>query len=566
MCRGYCLIIAALLLLPLCMIAVENVFPLDDDYVRPWELLPEIREIVEINPEIASWQIIGTSGTDRLPIYAIKVSDHVTLSETYNPKLLFVGSHQSEEVIGIEVVLNNARKLIESYGIDPFLTELIDCYELWFVPTADPEGFNLVNGGKVQYKRKNNTDTDWDGIFEPLEDGVDLNKNYPFNWEMGESTWKRSRYYKGESPASEPEVQAMMQLYDTYRFEAAIFYHSSALGTYSERVFFPWRWNDDLSPDYVGMYRLARDVASELPKDFEDGRYTVHTWNNFQNGYARDYIYSSFHTWALTIESGGDSPYGYGIIQPPNSLLQKHLESHWKAFLAFVRHVHDSTIILRFTDKHDEPYRDLPIMIAERSHPLMQPMRTNRDGYIIRMLEPGNFTLDAGGTELHLTKKAGYSYEEFAIDAPRREQNPLVYNALQLCKVDPSSAFNELDTYEFHPGTCLRLTAKPDKSIRAINIQLHGNQRDYPIRLKFKVFAGLHRAYDQVVDYNGGILRIPLDKRTRIENLSVIIEQLDIKSYQLYKWQHGMSWEQAVRFSHWQELEGRAIGVQVTYE
>ena len=555
-----------LLLLPLCVFAVENVYPLDDGYVRPWEILGEIREIVAIDPDIASWQIIGTSGTDRLPIYAIKVSDHVILSEDYDPKLLFVGSHQSEEVIGIEVVLNNARKTIESYGVDPFLTDIVDTYELWFVPTVDPEGFALVNGGKCQFKRKNNSDTDWDGVFEPLEDGVDLNKNYPVNWEHGESSWKRSRYYKGNSAASEPEVQAMMRLYESERFIASLFYHSSASGNYSERIFFPWHWDDDLSPDYVGMYHLAKDVTRELLRDFEDGQYTVHTWNNYRNGYARDYIYSTFQTWALTIESGGNSPYGFGIIQPPDSLLRKHLDCHWNAYLSFLERCNDNLLILRFTDASSEPYRDLPVMIDERNHPLIQPMLTNHGGYLFRLLEPGNFALNVAGQAFDLKKQPGLTLREITLDAPRKEMNPTVFNALRMCMPPPSQETTPIDFFEFHPETALRLVTSPKRVVSTIRLKLHGNEGDLPIRLRIKIFADMRSVFDRIIDYSGETLTVPLNRESSVENLRVFIEQLDNKPYRLYKWQCGKNWKQSVRHSHWEELDGRAIGVSIDYE
>ncbi len=555
-----------LLLIPLCVFAVDNVYPLDDGYVRPWEILGEIREIVAIDPDIASWQIIGTSGTDRLPIYAIKVSDHVILSEDYDPKLLFVGSHQSEEVIGIEVVLNNARKTIESYGVDPLLTDIVDTYELWFVPTVDPEGFALVNGGKCQFKRKNNSDTDWDGVFEPLEDGVDLNKNYPVNWEHGESSWKRSRYYKGNSAASEPEVQAMMHLCESNRFIASLFYHSSASGNYSERTFFPWHWDDDLSPDYVGMYRLAKDVARELPRDFEDGHYTVHTWNNYRNGYARDYIYSTFQTWALTIESGGNSPYGFGIIQPPDSLLRKHLDCHWNAYLSFIERCNDNLLILRFTDASSEPYRDLSVMIDERNHPLIQPMLTNHGGYLFRLLEPGNFVLNVAGKTFDFKKRPGLTLREITLDAPRKEMNPTVFNALRMCMPPPSQETTPIDFFEFHPGTALRLVASPKRVVSAIRLRLHGNEGNLPIRLRIKIFADMRSVFDRIIDYSGETLTVPLNRESSVENLRVFIEQLDNKPYRLYKWQCGKNWKQSVRHSHWEELDGRAIGVSIDYE
>ncbi len=570
-----------MLIFPLCSDAVDNVFPLDDAYVRPWELLPEIREIVGINPEIASWRIIGTSGTALRPIFAIKISDHVTLSEPYKPKLLFVGSHQSEEVIGIEVVLENARKTIEAYGVDPFLTEMIERYELWFVPTIDPEGFWLVNGGEYQFTRKNNTDTNWNGIFEPYEDGVDLNKNYPFNWDVGESDRVGSHYYKGTDPASEAEVQAMMAFCEEKRFAAAIFYHSSASGNYSERVFFPWRWENDLSPDYCGIRNLAQAVADELPRDFTPGYYTVHIWNNFRNGYARDYVYSKYQTWPLTIESGGNSSYGFGIIQPPDSLLSKHLRSHWRAYRAFLHHVDEHLLIIRLVDSQGEPYRGLSARIVERYHPQLEALQSNEGGYIFRLLEPGRYTLASGGETYPLVKREGATYREIVLSQKRKEISRKLFLTLHELGLDHYPERNDFlpetrryrldhlnhhDVFVFHPGMKLKLTAFPGRSVKKIRMKLLGDDTDTPLRMQVTIFADMRRVVDRIVIYEGKTMSFRLKKPMEIETLRVIIEQLDKKPYRMYKWQRRKNFRQDVFYSHWEELKGKGIGVRIDYD
>ena len=63
--------------------------------------------------------------------------------------------------------------------------------------------------------------------------GVDLNRNYVFNWKTcgGSSGYKGSNTYRGPFAGSELESQAMMQLVSSTRPSIAISYHS-----YSEMV------------------------------------------------------------------------------------------------------------------------------------------------------------------------------------------------------------------------------------------------------------------------------------------------------------------------------------------
>lgn len=54
--------------------------------------------------------------------------------------------------------------------------------------------------------------------------GVDLNRNFPTkNWELSD---KNSDYYGGDSPCSEAETKFMVNLIETYNFDAIITIHS----------------------------------------------------------------------------------------------------------------------------------------------------------------------------------------------------------------------------------------------------------------------------------------------------------------------------------------------------
>ncbi len=58
------------------------------------------------------------------------------------PEILLVGTQHGDEVVGMEVGVATARLLLESYGTDPWLTELVDRREIYILPLANPHGFN----------------------------------------------------------------------------------------------------------------------------------------------------------------------------------------------------------------------------------------------------------------------------------------------------------------------------------------------------------------------------------------------------------------------------------------
>ncbi len=58
------------------------------------------------------------------------------------PEVLLVAVQHGNEVVSLEVCLETARLLLESYGTEPWLTELVDRREIYMIPLANPWGFN----------------------------------------------------------------------------------------------------------------------------------------------------------------------------------------------------------------------------------------------------------------------------------------------------------------------------------------------------------------------------------------------------------------------------------------
>src|SRR6185503_5000149 len=115
-------------------------------------------------------------------ILAIKVTKNARfVPDGTRPSVLYLGNQHAREWITPEMVRRLMHQVIDGYGTDPTWTNLVNTRELWFLPSANPDGydFTFTEGGRLW--RKNLRDIDGNGE-TTVVDGVDLNRNFPTNW------------------------------------------------------------------------------------------------------------------------------------------------------------------------------------------------------------------------------------------------------------------------------------------------------------------------------------------------------------------------------------------------
>jgi hypothetical protein len=160
-------------------------------------------------------------------LWALKVSDDPDVDQA-EPEVRFDAMHHAREPESMQALLWALLWLVEGYGSDPLATWIVDNREIWFVPVVNPDGYvynqtTAPGGGGLWRKNRRNNG---DGSF-----GVDLNRNYPFNWgfdDEGSSPFTSSEIYRGTGPASEPEVAAMVAFLAARDFVTALSCHTFA--------------------------------------------------------------------------------------------------------------------------------------------------------------------------------------------------------------------------------------------------------------------------------------------------------------------------------------------------
>ena len=125
------------------------------------------------------------------------------------PRLFVMAAIHARELATAESALRFAEQLVNGYGVDADATWLLDFTELHIVTQANPDGRRRAEAGALWRKNVNNS-----ACFNPASIGVDLNRNSSFKWgictDQGCSSANAcAETYRGQSAASEPEVQAL---------------------------------------------------------------------------------------------------------------------------------------------------------------------------------------------------------------------------------------------------------------------------------------------------------------------------------------------------------------------
>ncbi len=299
---------------------------LDPRYHTYEEIIEELFAYQDSFPEIVMVQEIGqTTGApyqNPIPIYAIKLSNNAAIDED-EPALMFAGQCHAEEVLGVEITMYMIQQIIQMRFVQPYSIWL-QSLEMWFVPTYNPEGLQVVMDDWDVTYRKNKRDNDENGFFNYAPggggdvDGVDPNRNYGFNWIHGEVLYGGSGeewndYYRGPYPFSEGGTQAIRALADQQHFIYSINWHSSRTGNFSEKVYYPFNWEEEKAcPDLPLHQSIGESVAELIVNENGVGTYQAYA-SQGRKGNAHDWFYKAHGTCQLLIECGTQN------LQPTNA-------------------------------------------------------------------------------------------------------------------------------------------------------------------------------------------------------------------------------------------------------
>lgn len=377
-------------------------------------------------PEYARLEKIGESARGR-PIYALRISASPHASGE-RPAVLFLAAHHGNEPLAINYALDAAYTLL--YGCDPFVPEdecanllrrktsaagvvsyrsgavqsYLDEFDIWIAPMINPDGVDVFWNQNLWAGRKNGRDTT-----EPpgwnIADGVDLNRNYPFHWNTGaeraSSGDPGSIFYRGPTPASEPETRAVMSLAERIRPSLVLSFHC-----FATRVLVPYTVDRAINPTPNPAWRVGRELAAAGISHRPVKRYAAVRNIYPVDGTDQDWLYFKLGALAYIVEGS----YLHAPFEPYGRLSVQGMRG----------------ISLRAF----EVFRDGPTLAIEATDPAGRPLRAHvrlpgayffeDERYETHPLS-GRFyyALDEGGPVQVRLEKEGYAPEERIVNCYR---------------------------------------------------------------------------------------------------------------------------------------------------
>jgi carboxypeptidase T len=264
------------------------------------ELTTEIAQVAAAHPDIVSLFSIGQSYKGR-QLWVVKVSDNVNVDEA-EPEVMFDGTTHSDEHMGVEMTLHIFHWLVDGYGVDPRITNIVNTREVYILFLVNPDGAEYdISGGKYHFWRKNRQPTPGTTAI-----GTDLNRNFGYKWGLGGRTSANPRAitYHGPRAFSAPETRAVRDFLASrvvngrQQIRMAISFHE--LG---RLVMWPYGYTlknippDMTVQDQAALARIGRHMATTNGYRAEQASDLYVT-----RGSTKDYMYGTYRIFAYTFE------------------------------------------------------------------------------------------------------------------------------------------------------------------------------------------------------------------------------------------------------------------------
>jgi carboxypeptidase T len=353
---------------------------LEEPYHTSVSMNHEIDSLQKARPDLVQVFTIGATTAGDLPIRAVKLSHNVGIDDG-RPAVLFNGCHHSNEILGAEICLAILRTFIAGDGTDPDISRWLSAFQIYVVPVINADGYQVVTSGADPRWRKNRRDTDGNGIME-ITDGVDLNRNYDFNWAHGGSSDPRSERYRGPFPFSESENQAFASLARSKRFLASLTYHSMG-----EVIYYPWNWKGRKAPDDSLLTSMARAIAGSIKTMKGDSTYKAE-YGAGTVGQSYPWLYGTLGTFDFVVETG------WGASFPPARAVEKIVRANLEGVRTFLRLAEGPGVRVKVKDTHTvEPIEAMVWIPSIETEDVHRRTSNPETGIYYRLLLPGSYVV-----------------------------------------------------------------------------------------------------------------------------------------------------------------------------
>jgi hypothetical protein len=283
---------------------------------------PQITEIVEYGD---AWcRSHGgdiTPGNDTQKTYRLKaVRVRNTAMTKDAPVFFLMASLHGREITTPEIAMRMLDYLTQGYNVDADATWIVNEFDTWIVPVANPEGRWLAELGTLPpyngypFSQRKNAHSDGCTRWMPQpwsQYGVDLNRNHSFKWAtVGSSSSPCDMTYHGASAASEPEIfhlqTLITNLFSDFRGSSITSVAPAttegvliSLHSYGNLVLWPWGHTTTAAPN-ASELRMTGDRFAEYNGYTSQASSVLY----LTGGDTVDWVYGELGVPAFTFEIG----------------------------------------------------------------------------------------------------------------------------------------------------------------------------------------------------------------------------------------------------------------------
>jgi len=246
--------------------------PADSAYHDYAEMVAELQQAAFDHPATFSLFSLGLSYEGRT-IWAGKISDNVAVDKD-EPEVLFTHHQHAREHLTVEQGLYTLHMLLDGYGVDPRITNIMNSREIWMIFDMNPDGgeYDVATGTYANWRKNRQPNAGSSYV------GTDLNRNWSYQWNCcgGGSNDPSSTTYRGPAAFSAPETQVVRDFVESrvvggvQQIKANIDFH-----TFDELVMWPY------------SYTLT-DVPADMTQDDHDALAALGQAMAASNGYTAE--------------------------------------------------------------------------------------------------------------------------------------------------------------------------------------------------------------------------------------------------------------------------------------
>ncbi|CAD5118254.1 DgyrCDS6977 [Dimorphilus gyrociliatus] len=222
-------------------------------------------------------------------------------------------------------------RLVDEFGNDPEIDDMIRTYDWYILPIVNPDGyeFTWTNDRLWRKTRKPNPGS-------PCV-GVDANRNFGFNWNsVGSSNDPCSPIYAGPSPWSEPEAKAIKDFMEQSTFNWILFITLHSKG---QLWMAPWGYTTERPDNYDKLMEVGQ-LAIKAIKETHGKDYRLGSASEIlylSSGTSRDWAAGSANIpYVYTIELRDKGEFGWEL--PPEQIRPTG-EEIWNAVKAVYKKI-----------------------------------------------------------------------------------------------------------------------------------------------------------------------------------------------------------------------------------